>query len=581
MSSRLFANPRLLLLPSLLLLIPCYLAPLGKLFGTSFGDEHFTLDFYRQALGDEGYMIILLRSLTISFQVTVLTVLVGYPLAYWIASAPERRQNLLLLLVAIPLWTSTLVRSFSWIILLGREGVVNQLAIAGGVYQSPVQMLYHRGAVLIGFVHIMVPYLVFPLVSVMRQIPKGLHSVGMNLGAGRANAFWLVFFPLSLPGVVSGAVLVFVLCIGFFVTPTLLGGLNDMTYVMLIEQQVNAAVNWQLAAAMSVILLVVTLFLVLVFGRFLRTSGEGSAKEVSESASPGRIVPFACTVLGYCAATWRKWRKPGRSAAGGASKLRSPLVSAWGVLTLLFLLVPIALLIPLSFSGAAYLQFPPPTWSARWYANFFSRPDWTNAAILSLQVAFSVMFLATFIGTATAVAFSRIGGWTSKILYGLVISPMFVPTLVIAVALYFALAPMQMIGTKTGLVLGHTLIALPISVIIVIGSLKRINLGPERAAMSLGAGHLRAFMSTTFVAIRPAIASAALFSFLASFDDVVIALFIAGSNSTLTKRMWEGVQLETDPTIAAVCSMLVMISIALVCWLMILNRKVEQEIAAA
>ncbi|HVL07733.1 MAG TPA: ABC transporter permease subunit [Burkholderiaceae bacterium] len=573
------ANPWFLLLPALLLLIPCYIAPLGKLFGTSFGDDGLSLAYYRQALGDAGYLSILYRSLVISFQVTVLTVLIGYPLAYGIAKAPPHRQNLLLLLVAIPLWTSTLVRSFAWIILLGREGVLNQMGMALGVQDAPVQMLYQRVAVLTGFVHIMVPYLVFPLVSVMRQIPRGLSSVGMSLGAGPVNAFWLIFFPLSLPGVASGAVLVFVLCTGYFVTPALLGGLGDMTYVMLIQQQVEVTLNWPLAAAMSVILLLVTLFLVLLLGRFMRAGGEGSSHAIAHTARPGKLIAAACALLGRCGARWMRWVPSLQWRP--ADRHRVSFVGAWGWITIAFLLIPIALLFPLSLSSAPYLQFPPSSLSVRWYANFFARQDWTAAALLSIQVGLAVMLVATAIGTAAAVAFSRLEGRLSRLMYGLLISPLFVPTLVISVALYFAFVPYRLVGTRLGLILGHTLIALPIVVIIVMGSLKRIHLGPERAAMSLGAGRVRAFMATTFVSIRPSIASAALFSFLASFDDVVIALFLSGANSTLTKRMWDGVQLEIDPTIAAVCAMLIMASIAVALSLMWLKRNAAEEPAGA
>src|SRR5690606_11603396 len=151
--------PWFLLVPALLILVPAFLLPIGKLLGTSFGEDGFSLQNYSVALSDPGYMALLYRSLTVSLQVTLLTALIGYPLAYAIANAPERTRNALLLLVAIPLWTSTLVRSFSWIILLGREGVFNSIAAALGIIDQPVQLLYTRTAVLIGFVHVMLPYL--------------------------------------------------------------------------------------------------------------------------------------------------------------------------------------------------------------------------------------------------------------------------------------------------------------------------------------------------------------------------------------------------------------------------------------
>jgi ABC-type spermidine/putrescine transport system permease subunit II len=252
-----------------------------------------------------------------------------------------------------------------------------------------------------------------------------------------------------------------------------------------------------------------------------------------------------------------------------------------GVLIIAFLLVPILLLIPLSLSGAQFLQFPPTSLSLRWYHNFFVRPDWMSAARVSLEVGVMVTLLSTLVGTTAALAFHRSHALPIKLLYPVVISPIVVPTLVIAVALYFSFARAGMIGTRAALVLGHTIIALPIVVIIVMASLKRVNVGPERAARSLGAGPIRAFMHTTLPAIRPAIVSGALFSFLTSFDDVVIALFLGGSNSTLPKRMWDGVQLEIDPTIAAVSSLLVLISIALTFALLALRRNDDDDAVSA
>ncbi len=579
--SDLLYKPWVLLLPALLLLLPSYLAPIAKLFGTSFGEEGWSFDTYTRALGNASYMTLLGRSLVVSLQVTALTVLIGYPLAYVIAQANERTRNVLMLLVAIPLWTSTLVRSFSWIILLGREGVVNSMGLSLGLLDAPVQILYTRLAVLLGFVHVMIPYLVFPLVGVMRQVPPNLTSVGMSLGAGRRSAFWLIFFPLSLPGVLSGAVLVFVLCTGYFVTPALLGGLKDMNFVMLIQQQVEVALDWPMGAALSVILLVVTLAMVLVFGRFIRAGGEGGAGAMQASGS-GRVIAFACAVLGrLSAAGLRRQTDAGSTEGHGVRTGASRGLGLVGVAIIAFLLVPILLLIPLSLSSAQFLQFPPTSLSLRWYQNFFARPDWMAAARVSLQVGVMVTVLATLLGTAAALAFHRSRGVLVKALYPVVISPIVVPTLVIAVALYFAFAPLGLIGTRAALVLAHTVIALPIVVIIVMASLKRVNVGPERAARSLGAGPIRAFMATTFPAIRPAIISGALFSFLTSFDDVVMALFLGGSNSTLPKRMWDGVQLEIDPTIAAVSSLLVMVSIVLTFALLALRRKEDGTAGAA
>src|SRR5258707_9745516 len=154
-------------------------------------------------------------------------------------------------------------------LLLGRAGLVNQALVGAGIVDEPLQILYTRLAVVVGLVHVMLPYFVFPLLGVMKRIGLRLVAAAQSLGAGRISAFLFVFFPLSLPGVASGGILVFILAIGFFVTPALLGGLGEITYVMLIETQINQLMNWGMAAAMSVVLLATTLILVFIWSKLL------------------------------------------------------------------------------------------------------------------------------------------------------------------------------------------------------------------------------------------------------------------------------------------------------------------------
>jgi putative spermidine/putrescine transport system permease protein len=572
----------LLLLPALIILVPAYIVPVSGLLLNSFGAQGWTLANYGEALGSEAYIRILYRTVVLSAQVTTLTLVLGYPIAYMIAKSPAHRQKWLMVLLAMPLWTSALVRSFAWIVLLGRQGIVNDIGIAIGLQDQPTQLLYGRVAVLIGLVHVMLPYSVFPLVSIMRRIPAGLSFTGMSLGASRTASFWLIFFPLSLPGVASGLVLTFVLTMGYFVTPALLGGLRETTYVMLIQQQVEQAVNWPLASAMAVILLTVTLSVVALFYRFLRLQDEAVGPR-SYSSRGGWLLTFAATAFGKCNAFLLR-RASHRAAAAArtapvqGSSLPIQLLS-WTIIA--FIIIPILILLPLSLSGASFLKFPPSSLSLRWYINYFSRPDWVSATITSFEVALPALVIATCVGTAAAIASSRLKGRALWSIRGLLISPLIIPHILIGISIYFVFARLRLIGSIPGLILAHCVIALPVVVVIVEGALRRANIGPERAARSLGAGPIRAFMSTTFVAIRPSIITAALFAFLTSFDDVVIALFISGTNSTLPKRMWEGVSFEIDPTISAASTLLVLLSIAVVLTVDLVGRRVRVREAAA
>ncbi len=562
----------LLMAPAALLLILVYAVPVGGLLVSSFSAPGGPFVFYGQILHDKALWLVLGRTFTLAGEVTLLCALLGYPVAYIMLVASERWQRIIAILILLPIWTSVLVRAYAWMVLLGRTGLVNQALVGAGIVDEPLQILYTRFAVVVGLVHVMLPYFVFPLLGVMKRIDLRLVAAAQSLGAGRISAFLFVFFPLSLPGVASGGILVFILAIGFFVTPALLGGLGEITYVMLIETQVNQLMNWGMAAAMSVVLLATTLILVFVWSKLL---GFGAIR--GEAATPagrrsGRLIS---RILAATASLRRRRRRRVRQTPRGQSHW---LAGGATVVTVLFILLPILIFFPLSFSGAPFLEFPPSSYSLRWYANYFARADWLAPTVVSFEVALLTMGLAMLVGTPAAIAVARGRFRGVGACLGFLTAPAITPTLIIAVGLYFQFARLRLIGTIPGLVLAHLVIAIPLVVIVVLGALRRVDEAPERAARSLGAHPVRAFLKTTLHLIRPSILSAAFFAFLASFDDVVMALFLSGTSaSTLPKRMWEGVRLEIDPTVAAVSSLLIVLSIVLLSIAEIVNRRAQRE----
>lgn len=222
------------------------------------------------------------------------------------------------------------------------------------------------------------------------------------------------------------------------------------------------------------------------------------------------------------------------------------------------LVVPIIVIIPLSFSDASYLQFPPTGLSWRWYRNFFERPDWIEATLLSAQVALGAAAIATPLGTLAAFSVVR-GRYPGKQLaQAFVVSPMVVPLIIVAIALYFSFAKLRLTGTASSLVLAHAVLAIPKVFLIMTAALRGIDARLELAAMSLGASRSRAVLSVTLPLAKTALATSAILAFLTSFDEVVVAIFISGSTAvTLPKRMWDGIRLEYDPTITAVASLLI------------------------
>lgn len=260
-----------LLLPAVAWLAALFLLPIARLFYLSLvgSGSNLTLTHYAKLVTEPVYFKILLNTFEISLAVTVLALLLGYPVAFLMATARARLAALMLACIMLPLWTSLLVRTYAWMVLLGRRGIVNDLLTALGVLDEPLKLLYNRTGVTVGMVHVLLPFMILPLYSVMKGIDVELLKAAQNLGANLRQAFVRVYLPLSLPGIAAGCLLVFVMAIGFFVTPALLGGRGDMMISMLIENQVRELLNWEFASALAVTLLAVTTVILVIYQRFL------------------------------------------------------------------------------------------------------------------------------------------------------------------------------------------------------------------------------------------------------------------------------------------------------------------------
>jgi putative spermidine/putrescine transport system permease protein len=243
-------------------------------------------------------------------------------------------------------------------------------------------------------------------------------------------------------------------------------------------------------------------------------------------------------------------------------------------LVLFFLLIPILIIIPMSFGSALSLEFPPRSLSLQWYQKYFTSPAWLGATWTSFQVAIGTTVLATPLGTLAAFGLVR-GHFRGKdLVYSLVISPIIVPGVVIAVAVYIAFARLGLVGTPLAMILAHTVLAIPLVVVNVSATLKGFDETLERAAMSLGAGPLTTFLRVTFPIIRPGVIAGALFAFMTSFDEVIVAIFLAGRTATtLPKRMWDSVLLETDPTISAISTLLIGLTLLVLVASAVLRRR--------
>jgi putative spermidine/putrescine transport system permease protein len=250
-----------LLAPALALLVAVLVWPVVDLMSRSFLDPRGPMAFYSRLVEVSSYVQILLRTLMFSAATAVICLVAGYPVAYRLTTASPLGKAAILICVLLPFWTNLLVRSYGWILILNPKGIVNTALIETGVITNPLELVYNATGVLIGMSQIMLPYMILPVYAVMTRLdPRVIHA-SRSLGAGPVLTFLKVYFPLTLPGVMAGVVLVFTISLGFFVIPALLGGARGLMLAQLIEFNINGALNWGMASALSTSLLAVTLLL--------------------------------------------------------------------------------------------------------------------------------------------------------------------------------------------------------------------------------------------------------------------------------------------------------------------------------
>lgn len=260
----------LVALPTVAVLLVVFVLPMATIAWRSVTLPEPGISNFTQVFTNPTYRTVLLNTLQMAGLTTIFCVLLGYPYAYLMVKVGDGLRMVLLLCVVVPFWTSLLVRTFAWILLLQDTGLVNEALIGSGVVDSPVSLIRTMPGVVIGMVHILLPYYVLPMYAQMRKIDLSLMTAAESLGAPPRRAFWKVFVPLSLPGLISGATLVFLLALGFYVTPALLGSGSTLVIGELIVQQISGVLNWGVGSALAVALLVMTLTLLGVVARFTR-----------------------------------------------------------------------------------------------------------------------------------------------------------------------------------------------------------------------------------------------------------------------------------------------------------------------
>jgi putative spermidine/putrescine transport system permease protein len=552
-----------LALPGLVFLLAFLVIPSLQLLSTSVQDAttgEWSLAAYRRALGVPVYTRIIGNTFTVALQTTLCCLILGYPLAYWLAGLPARRQRMATLLVLLPFWTSALVKNFAWLVLLGRTGIATSVLGWLG-YAGPVELLFSRGTVVFAMTHSMLPLAVVSMLSVMTQIDARLPQAAGTLGATPVEAFWRVYFQLSVPGIASAGLLVFIGSLGYFITPALLGSPRETMMGQAIIQQIQQMDNWVFAAALSAMLIAAALLACLVYDRVFGLSaivgGGGARRGARSPMRRAGMWLLGALATGFSALSEGLARLLGGHRFGW-------LLPAYAALAIAVLVLPILAMVPMAFTSSSFISFPPPGFGLRWFAEYFNSPVWMAATFRSFGIGLATACVTLVLATLAAFALARSNSRLTGAVFLLFMTPMIVPSIVVAVALFYLFAKVGLVATDLGIMIGHTVHAIPIAFVILLATLKGYDWRLDQAAATLGAGRLQSFRRVAMPLMRSGLVAAFIFAFLASFEELTVAMFIGGGlKTTLPKQMWDDVVLQVSPVLLSASVVVVVVVTAL------------------
>ena len=551
------------IVPTLLFLLIFFIVPVGEILqgGLFNADGAFGLGQFERIARTPVYAKVLWITFSISFMTAAISVLLGYPAAYLLSRLPARARERWLLWIMLPFWTSYLVKTYAWMLLLSKTGVLSSIALALGLVSETSGTIPSLTGVLVGMVHAMLPLAVMTMLPVMRGIDDRLTQAAETLGAERSTSFFTVFLPLSSPGVAAAGLLVFISSLGFFIVPALLGSPKETMIAQLVISSVLELFDMRFAGALSTVLLLCSIVIFLVYDRLVGLSSLTGEVQDKRRGSRAQGVKLAMLmVAGRLTAPLVRRRLTGAARADrGFGPLR---LYTFAILAVL--VAPVLSVIPYAFTRSDFIAFPPKLFSLKWFGTFLQSPVWQSALIRSFEVGLGTAVLALALGFGATLALTRMSQRASKPLFALLVAPLIVPRIVVAVGLLYLFARLGLTGTNTGLVIGHTVLAIPYVVVTLAAGFRQFDWRLDDAARVMGASPARRIATIVLPLLMASVTAAFLFAFIVSFDDLTIAIFVSGGiNTTLPKQMWDDIQLAITPTLAAVSTTLVVL-IALV-----------------
>lgn len=545
--------PYLLAGPFLAYLAVLFVIPLAYMLVVSFYTNVdaglmkpiLTVENYVNFFTNGVYLSVVYNTVEISVLSTVFTVLVSFPVAYYIVFSDAGYTKYLVLLVIAPMLVGNVVRAFGWFALIGDSGVINQVLGLVGLHYT---LLKTKPGLIIAISSVLMPFVILILMSVFYTFDEELIEAGYNLGGNHLQTFRYVTLPLALPGIFASTLLCFVLTMGTFATAVFIG-MPEIPMIGPFIYNVANQANWPLAAAMSFVLLLISFALIYVYTKVvdLEPAGEGIADTTGVGRSNRFRIAKVLNVLDF-----------GRTI-GGVS-LASIIFGFIIVNAFVYLLIPVLFAIQISFNPSTLYAFPPEYLTLKWYVAVLSRGAWVSSFITSFEISVLSAVLSIALSAPTAYAINRYDFPGRKILDAGTFLPLMIPQITLGLSLLIFLDNVHLDGTILGLGLALGVTATPYATRTILATMHNFDNTVEEAAKSLGADEVQTFVYVTLPELLPGVITAAILSFIVSYSNLTIAVFIQGAGTIpIPVRIYSQMQYGANPSIAAVATINIVI----------------------
>lgn len=536
-------SPAALALPALIFVAVFAVWPMAQFLADGLRDGRAWSPVQFQRLMASGaFFVVLTKTLVVAVSVTALCVVLAYPVAYALVRVRGAVRVVLIGLIVLPYLTSVIVRTYAWAAILALQGPVNFVLQGLGLVGEPLLLGHSDFGTMIGMIHIQLPIAILTLWSGMARIDTAQLTVAASLGAAKAEAFFTVYLPQSLAGIGAAATLVYILSLGAYVIPQTLGGTRGLMFAQMLVDQATTLLNWNLAAAMAIVMLAAAAIPALLLAALRRAGGLVAPRRRVTGAlgiwTSRRLQPLVNRVpVGWWTWAWR-------GAAG---------------LVLAFLILPQLVIVVFSFGPEKQITFPPQHLTLDGYANTLTDPSWMEP--LGRSVAFAAVdaVIATVLGALAAYAFARSRRSFGRVGIALMALPIVLPEIVIAISFFIFANRLGIAGTPTAIVVGQGVAAVGLVAVILTGVMRQLDVNLEYAAMMCGASRLRAVCDVVLPLIVPGLIVGFVYGFLHAFDNLVLPLFIAGTNDTVTVRMFLSLQEELTSAPAVIATLLLLV----------------------